>query len=118
MIRHTPPAFTPGSYDPPAFNKRARAGSMGGRSRAGSISGRLRSASDLFDEGVITDDEKGLMKVRHAPIPRCATSPHTPLPITAATSPLPLTPTAYHAVRRLTCVPCRPLWSPVARRRT
>ena len=54
MLSHTPPKFTPGSYDPPMFNKRAR---------AGSISGRLRSASDLCDEGIITPQEKGIIKV-------------------------------------------------------
>ena len=53
MLSHTPPKFTPGSYDPPMFNKRAR---------AGSISGRLRSASDLCDEGIITPQEKGIIK--------------------------------------------------------
>ena len=58
MLSHTPPKFTPGSYDPPVFNKRAR---------AGSISGRLRSASDLCDEGIITPQEKGIIKVRGAP---------------------------------------------------
>jgi len=33
------------------------------RMRAGSISGRLRSASDLCDEGIITPQEKGIIKV-------------------------------------------------------
>ena len=56
MLSHTPPKFTPGSYDQPMFNKRMR---------TGSISGRLRSASDLCDEGIITPQEKGIIKVRY-----------------------------------------------------
>jgi len=33
-----------------------------GRKRSGSISGRLRSASDLCDEGTLSEHEKGILK--------------------------------------------------------
>ncbi len=70
ILSHTPPSFV-GSCGPSAF-KRSRTFDSGGdheeglastgRERSGSISGRLRSASFLCDEGVITPQQKGVVK--------------------------------------------------------
>ncbi|KAG5189872.1 hypothetical protein JKP88DRAFT_135457, partial [Tribonema minus] len=49
---HTPPRFTPGSYEVSHMK----------RARGGSISGRLRSASDLEEKGVIDKSQKGVLK--------------------------------------------------------
>jgi len=52
-ISHTPPSHLGTSYENSHFGKRMR---------AGSISGRLRSMSDLEDNGVISRDQKALLK--------------------------------------------------------
>lgn len=52
FLSHTPPNFTPGSYEISHMK----------RARAGSISGRLRSASDLEEKGLIDKSQKGLLK--------------------------------------------------------
>lgn len=53
MIAHTPPTQISTSYENKHFGK---------RSRSGSISGRLRSASDLEDTGVISREQKAILK--------------------------------------------------------
>ncbi|KAL7540903.1 hypothetical protein ACHAXR_011345 [Thalassiosira sp. AJA248-18] len=53
MIAHTPPSQMGTSYENSHFGKRMR---------AGSISGRLRSASDLEDTGVISHEQKAILK--------------------------------------------------------
>mmetsp|Transcript_10875 Transcript_10875/g.24029 ORF Transcript_10875/g.24029 Transcript_10875/m.24029 type:complete len:664 (+) Transcript_10875:262-2253(+) len=53
MIAHTPPTQICTSYENKHFGKRLR---------AGSISGRLRSASDLEDTGVISREQKAILK--------------------------------------------------------
>lgn len=58
-LSHTPPSLPKGSLEPSSW-KRARM--PGGRGRAQSISGRLRSASDLVEEGVISQEQKGMLK--------------------------------------------------------
>eukprot|EP00574_Skeletonema_japonicum_P006999 CAMPEP_0201724532 /NCGR_PEP_ID=MMETSP0593-20130828/8262_1 /ASSEMBLY_ACC=CAM_ASM_000672 /TAXON_ID=267983 /ORGANISM="Skeletonema japonicum, Strain CCMP2506" /LENGTH=661 /DNA_ID=CAMNT_0048215815 /DNA_START=209 /DNA_END=2194 /DNA_ORIENTATION=- len=52
-ISHTPPSHFGTSYENSHFGKRMR---------AGSISGRLRSMSDLEDNGIISRDQKALLK--------------------------------------------------------
>ncbi|CBN77808.1 conserved unknown protein [Ectocarpus siliculosus] len=52
LLSHTPPNFTPGSYEVSHMK----------RARAGSISGRLRSASDLEEKGLIDKSQKGVLK--------------------------------------------------------
>lgn len=52
-ISHTPPTHMGTSYENNHFGKRMR---------AGSISGRLRSASDLEDTGVISREQKTVLK--------------------------------------------------------
>ncbi|CAM9650043.1 unnamed protein product [Pylaiella littoralis] len=52
LLSHTPPSFTPGSYEVSHMK----------RARAGSISGRLRSASDLEEKGLIDKSQKGVLK--------------------------------------------------------
>ncbi|CAN0302693.1 unnamed protein product [Discosporangium mesarthrocarpum] len=56
MISHTPPNFTPASYEVKHMKRACRA------SRSGSISGRLRSASDLEEQGYISKSQKGVLK--------------------------------------------------------
>mmetsp|Transcript_2655 Transcript_2655/g.3633 ORF Transcript_2655/g.3633 Transcript_2655/m.3633 type:complete len:452 (+) Transcript_2655:73-1428(+) len=51
-IYHTPPRFTPASYEIDHMK----------RARAGSISSRLRSASDLEESGIINKNQKGQIK--------------------------------------------------------
>ena len=53
LMRHTPPTWSPTSYENTTYLKRPR---------AGSISGRLRSVSDLEELGVITHAQKGNLK--------------------------------------------------------
>mmetsp|Transcript_23441 Transcript_23441/g.38293 ORF Transcript_23441/g.38293 Transcript_23441/m.38293 type:complete len:727 (-) Transcript_23441:689-2869(-) len=53
MIAHTPPTQMGTSYENSHFGKRMR---------AGSISGRLRSASDLEDTGIISHEQKAILK--------------------------------------------------------
>jgi len=53
MIAHTPPTQMGTSYENSHFGKRMR---------SGSISGRLRSASDLEDTGVISREQKAILK--------------------------------------------------------
>mmetsp|Transcript_18001 Transcript_18001/g.29479 ORF Transcript_18001/g.29479 Transcript_18001/m.29479 type:complete len:626 (+) Transcript_18001:261-2138(+) len=52
-ISHTPPTHLGTSYENSHFGKRMR---------AGSISGRLRSMSDLEDNGIISRDQKAILK--------------------------------------------------------
>ncbi len=52
MISHTPPAFSPGSFELPKMK----------RNRSGSVSGRLRSASDLEERGMIDRYQKTVLK--------------------------------------------------------
>ena len=63
-LSHTPPSLPKGSLNPgPA--KRMRAGTADNSVRRSSMSeplGRLRAASDLCDDGVISVQEKGLIK--------------------------------------------------------
>jgi len=53
LISHTPPSSVGTSYEKGRFGKRPR---------QGSISGRLRSASDLEDHGVISQEQKAILK--------------------------------------------------------
>lgn len=53
MFAHTPPTRLGTSYENSHFGKRIR---------SGSISGRLRSASDLEDTGIISRDQKAILK--------------------------------------------------------
>ena len=51
-LSHTPPSMPVGSLEAPQSK----------RPRAGSVSGRLRSASDLCEDGTISQNQKGLVK--------------------------------------------------------
>ena len=71
LISHTPPSSVSTSYEKSRFGKRSRQGvrfSVSAVVRTSdlifvqSISGRLRSASDLEDHGVISQEQKAILK--------------------------------------------------------